>query len=102
MTELERIVDFVRALRSRAAGREEPFPFGVAHFHQELPRVRSRNYLVAEKNLDAATAELLAAEADRLLLGGAGVNHRKVEVNDGAIGARLEPGFRERATSLRS
>ena len=68
MTELERIADFVRALRSRAAGREEPFPFGVAHFHQELPRVRSRNYLVAEKNLDAATAELLAW-----------VNHRKVE-----------------------
>jgi len=40
MTELERIVDFVRALRSRAAGREEPFPFGVAHFHHDLPRVR--------------------------------------------------------------
>ena len=101
MTELERIVDLVRALRSRAAGREEPFPFGVAHFHHDLPRVRSRNYLVAEKNLEAATAELLAAEADRLL-GGAGVNHRKVEVDDGAIGARLEPWFRERATSLRS
>jgi len=94
MTELERIADFVRALRSRAAGREEPFPFGVAHFHQELPRVRSRNYLVAEKNLDAATAELVAAQADRLL-GGAGVSHRKVEVDDRAAGARLEPGFRE-------
>jgi GNAT superfamily N-acetyltransferase len=94
MTELERIVEFVRELRRRAAAHEEPFPFGVAHFHLDLPRVRSRNYLVAEKNLAAATPELLAAEADRLL-GDAGITHRKIEVDDGEVGARLEPGFRE-------
>jgi GNAT superfamily N-acetyltransferase len=94
MTEVERLIDFVRSFRSRAAGREESFRFGVAHFRDDLPRVRSRNYLVAEKNLEAASAELLAAEADRLL-GDAGVSHRKVEVDDGEVGARLEPGFRE-------
>jgi ribosomal protein S18 acetylase RimI-like enzyme len=93
MTERERVVGFIRELGRRAARREEPFPFGVAHFHDELPRVWSRNYLLAEKNLEGATAPLLAAEANRLL-GGAGLAHRKVEVNDEAAGARLEPDFK--------
>jgi len=93
MTERERVVEFIRDLGRRAAGREEPFPFGVAHFHDELPRVWSRNYLLAEQNLESATAPLLAAEADRIL-GGAGLAHRKVEVNDEALGERLEPGFK--------
>ncbi len=90
MAERERVVEFIRDLGRRAAGREEPFPFGVAHFHDELPRVWSRNYLLAEQNLEAATAPLLAAEADRIL-GGVGLAHRKIEVNDEAQGARLEP-----------
>lgn len=93
MAERERVVEFIRELGRRAARREEPFPFGVAHFHDELPRVWSRNYLLAERNLVGATAALLAAEADRIL-GGLGLMHRKVEVNDEAVGARLEPEFK--------
>ena len=94
MTELERVVAFLRELDRRAAGRQVPFRFGTAYLYDELPRVWSRNYLSAEKNLDEASAELLAAEADRLL-GEAGIAHRKIEVYDGEVGARLASGFSE-------
>ena len=93
MSELARCIAFLRALDRRAARRTVRFAFGVAHLHESLPRVWSRNYLVAEENLGQVSAELLAAEADRIL-GGAGLRHRRIEVPDGAIGARLETGFR--------
>jgi len=93
MSERARCIAFLRALDRRAARRTVPFAFGVAHLHESLPRVWSRNYLVAEENLGQASAELLAAEADRIL-GGAGLRHRRIEVPDGDIGARLEAGFR--------
>jgi GNAT superfamily N-acetyltransferase len=93
VTELARCLAFLRALDRRAAERTVPFHFGEAYFHSSLPRVWSRNYLVAEDNLEEASAELLAAEADRIL-GGAGLRHRKIELHDGKIGSRLEPGFR--------
>jgi ribosomal protein S18 acetylase RimI-like enzyme len=94
MTELERIVAFLRKLDGLSAEREEPFRFGTAYFHSELPRVWSRNYLVADTDLDEASTELLVAESDRIL-GGAGLRHGKVELYDEEVGPRLEPGFRE-------
>ena len=94
MTELERIVAFLRKLDGLSAEREEPFRFGTAYFNSELPRVWSRNYLVADTDLDEASTELLVAESDRIL-GGAGLRHGKVELYDEEAGARLEPGFRE-------
>ena len=94
MTELERCIEFIRRIEDRAAAQREDFRFGVAHLNDRLPRVWSRNYLLAEKNLDTATAGLLAAEADRIL-GGAGLGHRKVEINDAEVGERLDPGFRD-------
>ncbi len=93
MTDLARCLAFLRALDHRAARRTVPFAFGVAHLHESLPRVWSRNYLVAEENLGQASAELIALEADRIL-GGAGLRHRRIEVHDGEVGARLEAGFR--------
>ena len=62
--------------------------------YEELPRVWSLNYVLAERDLDGATAEALAAEADELL-GGAGLRHRKVEVLDEAAGERLAGEFQE-------
>jgi len=94
MGEVPRIVEFLRALDRRAAGEEVPFQFGAAYFRRELPRVWSRNYLVAEKDVEQVTAELLVQEADRIL-GEAGLRHRKIEVYDEEAGARLEPGFQE-------
>jgi ribosomal protein S18 acetylase RimI-like enzyme len=94
MAELERIVAFLRKLDGLSAEREVPFRFGTAYFHSELPRVWSRNYLVADTNVKDATAELLVAESDRIL-GGAGLRHGKVELYDEEAGTRLDPGFRE-------
>jgi ribosomal protein S18 acetylase RimI-like enzyme len=92
MTELERCISFLREIDRRAAGRQVPFRFGTAYLREELPSVWSRNYLSLERDLDEATAELLAAEAERVL-GEAGVAHRKIEVFDAGAGERLAPGL---------
>jgi GNAT superfamily N-acetyltransferase len=94
MTELERCVDFVVRLADRAAKTKVPSPYGVAHLNADLPRVWSRNYLFADRDLGAVTATELAAETDRIL-GAAGLAHRKVELVDEEAGDRLEPQFRE-------
>ena len=93
MTELERCIDFVVRLADRAAQIKEPSRYGVAHLNTDLPHVWSRNYLFADRGLDAVTAEELAAETDRLL-GAAGLTHRKIELVDAEAGARLDPEFR--------
>jgi GNAT superfamily N-acetyltransferase len=92
MTEADRCIAFLRdhafrVTRTGPAGR-----FGTALLYEELPRVWSLNYVLVERNLDTATAEALAAEADELL-GGAGLRHRKVEVLDEAAGERLAVEF---------
>jgi ribosomal protein S18 acetylase RimI-like enzyme len=91
--ELERCLGFLRGLAEGAAPRTVSFPFGVAFLDDRVPRVWSRNYLLAEKQLEQATVEALAAEADRLL-GGAGLRHRRVEIHDSGAGTRLVTGFR--------
>jgi spore maturation protein CgeE len=94
MSELARCIAFLRELDTRAAKRESTFRFGVGYFDESLPRVWSRNYLVAEKDLDDASAELLAEEANRIMAE-AGLMHRKIEVYDEEQGARFEHGFRD-------
>ncbi|MEK6275291.1 MAG: GNAT family N-acetyltransferase [Actinomycetota bacterium] len=94
MSEVERIVAFLRKLDGLSAERQVPSRFGTAYLHSALPRVWSRNYLVADKDLGEASTELLVAESDRIL-GEAGLRHGKIEVYDDEAGARLEPGFRE-------
>jgi GNAT superfamily N-acetyltransferase len=94
VSELDRILEFVCGIGDRAAGEKEPSAFGIAHLHDELPDVWSRNYLLATTNLDEADATSLALEADRIL-GPRGLRHRKIEMIDDAAGERLEPGFRE-------
>ena len=79
MTELERCIAMLRRDRPAGRGPQVPFRFGTRYLHDELPNVWSRNYLSLEQDLEDATAELVAAEADRVL-GEAGVAHRKVEV----------------------
>jgi GNAT superfamily N-acetyltransferase len=93
MTEAERCVAFLRDHAFRITRTGPARRFGTALLYDELPRVWSLNYLIAERDLDEATAEALAAEADELL-GGAGLHHRKVEVLDDGAGARLADEFR--------
>ena len=92
MTELERCLALLREIDHKAAKSEVSFRFGTAYLHDELPSVWSRNYLSLQRDFDLATAGLVAAEADRVLAA-AGVAHRKVEVFDAEIGARLAPGL---------
>lgn len=95
MSDLDRCVDFITRMADQAAKKKEPSPYGVALLDPDLPRVWSRNFLLANAEAEAsASAAEFAAEADRVL-GAATVSHRKVEVFDADTGARLEPGFRE-------
>jgi len=94
MNELDRCLAFLQdhafsVSRTGPAGR-----FGTALLYEELPNVWSLNYLFADRELEAATGQSLAAEAD-VLLGGAGLRHRKVEVLDERHGARLADEFRD-------
>jgi GNAT superfamily N-acetyltransferase len=94
MTESARCVAFLRDHAFRVTHTGPAGRFGTALLYEELPRVWSLNYVLVERDLDAATAEALAAEADELL-GGAGLRHRKVEVLDAAAGERLAVEFQE-------
>ena len=93
MTELERCIEFITRMADRLARKKDPSRYGEALLDLEFPDVWSRNYLFATEELDVVSAEELALEADRVL-GGAGLGHRKIEVFDGDVGARLEAGFR--------
>ena len=93
MSDFERAVEFVHGITRRAASTEVAWRFGTAYLNLDVPNVWSRNYLLATENVAEASAEDLAAEADRIM-GGAGLRHRKVELSDDAGGERLEPGFR--------
>lgn len=93
MTELERCIEFVCGIGDRAAKEKVPSAYGVAHLHDQFPNVWSRNYLLGTENLETASAEDLAAEAERIL-GPLGARHRKIELMDNVAGTRLEPEFK--------
>jgi ribosomal protein S18 acetylase RimI-like enzyme len=90
--ELERALEFL-ALADHGGTRREPFAYGTAVFDGRLPRRWDSNYLLVEHVPDEIGAEELAAEAERLQ-GAAGLAHRKLELRDEEVGARLEPQFR--------
>jgi len=89
--ELDRIVAFVRAFEDRRALERVPFRYGTALFNRSLPRLWDWNTLRLE-SADGASAADLAREADAVQ-GGAGLLHRKITVDDAAVGERLAPGF---------
>jgi GNAT superfamily N-acetyltransferase len=91
-SELDRAVSFEEALGERCAERIVPFRFGRALFNDTLPLVWDLNVLRVDRPA-GATAEALAAEADRLQ-GEAGHNHRRVAVNDEGAGDLLAERFR--------
>jgi predicted GNAT family acetyltransferase len=88
--ELARAFAFEDALHDAAVDRVEPIPLGTALFTDSLPVVWSLNFLRIEEQ--SAAAEEIAAEAERLQ-GGAGLEHRRVSIEDEAAGRALEPGF---------
>ena len=86
-----RAITFVRSVDERAAEQVIPFRWGRALINRRLNLVHDLNYLIADR-LDGADAPLLAAEADRIQ-GGAGISHRRVNVDDQAMADRMAPGF---------
>jgi len=86
-----RAINFIRSVDERAAEQVIPFRWGRALINRRLHLVHDLNYLIADR-LDGADAPLLAAEADRLQ-GGAGISHRRVNVDDQAMADRMAPGF---------
>ena len=91
-SELERAVSFEEALRERCAERIVPLRVGRALFNDSLPLVWDLNVLRVDRPA-GATAEALAAEADRLQ-GEAGHGHRRVAVSDDSAGEALADPFR--------
>ena len=68
----------------------EPWRWGTRIAAARFPRYWDVNLLRVEGAPADLSAQALAAEADRLQ---AGLEHRKVEVEDEATGAALRPGF---------
>jgi GNAT superfamily N-acetyltransferase len=91
-TDLERALAFDDVLRARCAERIVPFRFGRAYFNDSHPRVWYLNGLLVDGTKDVDPGEL-AAEAE-LLHTDAGQTHRRCDVPDEAVGARLERFFR--------
>jgi ribosomal protein S18 acetylase RimI-like enzyme len=96
---LERVQRFEREIEM-AGSQNVDSAFGVAVIEPELPRRHDSNYLLAERVPLGAGASDLAAEAERIL-GGAGLAHRAVFTFDEALGARLEPEFRDLGWNVR-
>jgi ribosomal protein S18 acetylase RimI-like enzyme len=93
MDDAARSVGFLRDHAFRVSRRGPARRFTTAVLYEPLSRVWSLNYILGERDLEAATAEALAEEAEELL-GGAGLSHRKIEVWDEAEGGRLAEEFR--------
>jgi ribosomal protein S18 acetylase RimI-like enzyme len=91
MSEFERAFALMDRIDERTAERLEPTPYGPVVVHQRLSRVHDLNFLRAQEPGEA-TAEELAAEADRVQ-GGAGIGHRRVNVRSEEQRERLEPEF---------
>ena len=98
MTTLERCLAFVRRLDERCAERRVPFEHGTAYFCDRLPRVWSLNFLRVESGAVPEAAEL-AAEADRVQ-GDAGLQHRRITIDDDGLGCRLQQGFSQLGWSV--
>jgi ribosomal protein S18 acetylase RimI-like enzyme len=96
---LDRVHRFEREIEM-AGSLEFDSPYGVAVVEPSLPRRHDSNYLLVDRLPLGARAEDLAAEADRHL-GGAGLAHRTVFTFDEALGARLEPQFRDLGWNIR-
>lgn len=90
--DLQRKAAFERRLLERLAGRIEPFRWGRAFLDDRFPKRWDSNFLWVEASLDDVSPGELAAEADRVL-GGAGLEHRQVYMDDDAGGARVAPGL---------
>ena len=86
-----RAIAFLRKVDERGAEQVVPFRWGRALINRRLNLVHDLNFLIVDR-VDGADAMVLAAEADRIQ-GGAGVSHRRVNVDDQDAADRFAPAF---------
>jgi ribosomal protein S18 acetylase RimI-like enzyme len=94
----ERALAFEREVMRRVSTRVERFAHGTAYLDDGRPHRYSSNLLWVDVDAAPTSAAALADEAERIL-GGAGLAHRKVNV-DGESGRMLAPGFLELGWSV--
>jgi GNAT superfamily N-acetyltransferase len=87
--ELARVLGWLRDVARDRAERRVDVPGGMALLHAGFPDAHDHNRLLLWLPVDAATA---AASADAVL-GGAGLRHRLIEVQDAGLGESLWPGL---------
>lgn len=92
MSDFERAFAFLDLQDERAAERLVPTRFGPVLVDTRMPLVHDLNFLRVERPA-RATAEELAAEAERVQGAAPGVRHRRVNIRDEAAAARLEGEF---------
>jgi ribosomal protein S18 acetylase RimI-like enzyme len=92
MSELERVLEFIERGGERTVEQLVPTRYGPVFVDTRMPLVHDLNFLRADR-ADAATAEELAAEAERVQGAAAGVRHRRVNLRTADELERLEPGF---------
>ena len=90
---MQRAMDFIHAMEDRSFTRTEPTRWGPAYFHDDFPVKWALNFVRVDTDAPGLTADALAVETHRVQ-GGAGLGHRKIHVDDQAIGERLSPGFK--------
>ncbi|MGZ4131290.1 MAG: GNAT family N-acetyltransferase [Actinomycetota bacterium] len=89
--DLQRTIAFERAQLARVSTRMVPFAWGTAYLNDGYRARWDSNLLWVER--PGAQADALAAEAERVL-GGAGLAHREIRIDDDAFGDAIEGDLR--------
>jgi ribosomal protein S18 acetylase RimI-like enzyme len=87
--DLARVLGWLRDVASDRAERRVAVPGGLGLLHSGFPDAHDHNRLLLWSPVDASTA---AASADAVL-GGAGLRHRLIEVQDAGLADSLQPGL---------
>ena len=93
MDEWQRAIAFMRAIDQRCAEEVVPFRWGRALINRTLSSAPDLNYLLADSELESATADELEAESERIQ-GPTGISYRRVNVDNQHAADRLLPEFR--------
>jgi ribosomal protein S18 acetylase RimI-like enzyme len=88
---LERALEFSKRLEDRCAAVTQQFEWGTFLSYPELPLVWALNFARVESSATDAAA---IVDAVQKLPWPDASRHRKIVVNDAALGAQLAPGFR--------
>ena len=92
MSDLRRALDFMNWVENRCATRIEPWRWGEAVFNDDFPRVYDFNFLRIQGVPDDLDFMELMDEAFRLHTA-AGHEHRKIVIDDEALGRSLKTRF---------